>query len=139
MKSYSYETTADLPPAVLYKAITAIGRWPEWDPELEWTRLPGAVEPGAGFTLKPKGGSEVAMTIVRAQAPALFVDDASLPLAKMRTQHQFQATSSGARIVVTITISGWLSFLWDRVVARKQAEAAAEQTSRFVAFAAQFA
>jgi uncharacterized protein YndB with AHSA1/START domain len=135
MKIYRFETAASVPAAKLFRAITAIARWAEWDPELEETAHDGALNPGARFTLKPKGGPKVAMEIVEASAPTRFVDVAHLPLAKMRTSHEFQETLGQTRVVVTIEVGGPLGFLWDRIVARKQAAGAREQTERFIAFA----
>ena len=135
MKTYVYETTTATAPGKLYRAITAISRWSEWDPEIAATSHDGALEPGARFTLKPKGGPVVKLAIVEAKEPSRFVDVAFLPLARMRTSHAFTPTSEGTRIAITIEIAGVLGFLWDRIVARGQAAGAEEQTRRLIAFA----
>jgi hypothetical protein len=75
------------------------------------------------------------MTVEAAEAPARFVDLSHLPLAKMRTSHEFVATPEGTRVVVTIEVFGPLSWVWDRIVARAQAAAFAAQTQAFVAYA----
>lgn len=135
MKTYTYETTTATPAGKLYRAITAISRWSEWDPEIEATSHDGVVKPSARFTLKPKGGPLVKLAILEAKEPSRFVDVAFLPLARMRTSHVFTPTVEGTRIAVTIEIGGVLGFLWDRIVARGQAAGAEEQTRRFIAFA----
>src|SRR5438552_3490982 len=42
-----YVMTTDVTPAALYRAITDINNWSEWDTGLEYTRLDGDVKPGA--------------------------------------------------------------------------------------------
>ncbi|MGH6835021.1 MAG: SRPBCC family protein [Methylocella sp.] len=119
----------------LFRAITDIAHWPDWDTELERTEHNGYVQPGARFTLKPKGGPKVAMEIVEADAPTRFADIAHLPFGKMRTSHQFSESAGQTNVAVKIEVWGLLGFLWDRVVAQKQAAGAAEQTHRFIAYA----
>jgi uncharacterized protein YndB with AHSA1/START domain len=136
MKTYTYTTTTDVPAAKLYDAIADIARWPDWDGDIEATTHDGATAPGSPFSLKPKGGPKVSMEIVEATAPARFVDLARLPLGRMRTSHVFTPDADGTRIDVKIEVWGFLGFLWDRVVARKQAAGAADQTQAFLAYAA---
>jgi uncharacterized protein YndB with AHSA1/START domain len=135
-RRYVHEAVVDLPPERLFAAITDVRRWPEWDAELASTEQDGTpLRPGSRFTLKPKGGPRVAMTVDAIEAPTLFVDVAHLPLARMRTAHNFERLPNGTRVRVTIETTGPLAFLWDRLVARKQAAGAAEQTRRFAEFA----
>jgi hypothetical protein len=54
----------------------------------------------------------------------------------MRTSHFFTPDAAGTRVDVRIEVWGPLGFLWDRVVARKQAAGVADQTRAFLAFAA---
>ena len=136
METYTYTTTTDVPAEKLYGAIADISRWPDWDADIEATTHNGAASPGAPFTLKPRGGPKVAMEIVEATAPTRFVDLARLPLGRMRTSHFFTPDAAGTRVDVRIEVWGPLGFLWDRVVARKQAAGAADQTRAFLAFAA---
>lgn len=135
-RRYVYETVVDVAPKLLFAAITDIRRWPEWDAELASTEQEASLlQPGSRFTLTPKGGPRVAMTVDAIEAPTLFADVARLPLARMRTAHAFERLPHGTRIRVTIETTGLLAFLWDRLVARKQAAGAAEQTQRFAGFA----
>ena len=136
MKTYTYTTTTEVSASKLYDAIADIVRWPVWDGDIEATTHDGAATPGSPFTLKPRGGPKVAMEIVEATAPTRFVDLARLPLGTMRTSHVFTPDAAGTRVDVRIEVWGPLGFLWDRVVARKQAAGAADQTRAFLAFAA---
>jgi hypothetical protein len=51
------------------------------------------------------------------------------------TAHSFERLGAGSRVRVTVDTTGPLAFLWDRLIARKLAAGAAEQTRRFVEFA----
>ncbi len=137
MRRYSYETETAVSADKLFRAKTDIAHWPDWDSELETTRLDAPLRAGSPFMLKPKGGPKVAMRIEEVEAPRRFVDLAFLPFAKMRTSTEFLPVASGAgtRIRVIIEVFGPLAFLWDRVVARKLAADCEQQTRQFVAAA----
>jgi hypothetical protein len=135
MRRYIYETRCSTDPNRLYRAITDIRRWPEWGSDLEWAKIETSAATGASFTLKPKGGPKVAMLIEEAEAPRCFTDLAKLPLARMRTRHEFTSTGRETLITIVIEVFGPLSFLWDRIVARQQAADTPEQTQRLIAFA----
>ena len=135
-RRHVYETVVDVSPHRLFQAISDIRRWPEWDAGLKSTEHDGApLRPGSRFALTPRGGPRVAMMVEATDAPRRFVDVAFLPLARMRTSHDFEPASDGTRVHLTIETSGPLAFLWDRLVARKQAAGAAEQTRRLANFA----
>jgi hypothetical protein len=95
MRRYCYETTSDLPPELLYAAITDVARWPEWDDEIEAVRLDGPAEPGRIFALKPRGRDAVKLRVEAMVEPFRFRDVAYLPLARLRTEHAFIPTPSG--------------------------------------------
>jgi hypothetical protein len=79
------------------------------------------------------------MEIRAAEAPCLFGDVAHLPFATMHTDHRFEEKGSTTLMTLTITVSGPLAFVWDVLVARKQAAGAAEHARAFFEFAERFA
>jgi hypothetical protein len=135
MRRYTHHVRCSADPSQLYRALVDIDRWPEWGGDLEWARIDSPVEPGAAFRLKPKGGPVVSMQVEAAEAPHRFVDVAHLPLARMRTVHEFASVGHETLITIVIEVFGPLGFLWDRLVARKQAADTAAQTQRLIAFA----
>jgi ligand-binding SRPBCC domain-containing protein len=139
MKTYSFQAKTALPPDALYRAITAIERWPEWDHELKSTEHSGPLKAGTTFFLTPKGGPQVKMEITAAERPCRFGDVAHLPFAAMHTDHRFEQDGGRTLMTVTISVSGPLAFVWDRLVARKQAAGAAEHARAFLEFAENFA
>ncbi|MGA7120929.1 MAG: SRPBCC family protein [Polyangiaceae bacterium] len=135
MIRHTYESVVSTSPEHLFRAIADIASWPAWDHELESVEPPSAVVAGTGFALTPKGGPRVRMTIESVEANRRFVDVSHLPLAKMRTSHEFTPEAGGTRVRLTIEVSGPLAFLWDRIVARKQAAGAQAQTAAFARYA----
>jgi uncharacterized protein YndB with AHSA1/START domain len=133
MRRYIHETVVSTPPESLFRAITDINHWPRWDPELESIEHDGALAPGTRFFLTPRGGPRVRMSIEKAEAPSCFSDLSHLPLATLRTVHEFlPAPGGGTRVRLTLEVFGPLGFLWDRLVVRKQAAGAEAQTRAFV-------
>ncbi|HVH66402.1 MAG TPA: SRPBCC family protein [Gemmatimonadales bacterium] len=129
-----YEMTTDVSPSALYRAIADINHWREWDTGLEYTRLEGAVKPGAVSVLKPKGGPRVRMSIDEVR-PHILVDTAHLLGAKMRTTHKYVAVGGQTTVHFGIEVSVPLGFLWRKVVGEKQIEEAPAQLAAFVAYA----
>jgi uncharacterized protein YndB with AHSA1/START domain len=129
-----YETTTDVPAEKLFRAITDINNWSRWDEGLEWTKLEGVATQGAPFTLKPKGGPTVKMTIDEIQ-PYRLVDTAHLFLAKMRTSHEYVQSGNQTTIRFTVEVWGLLGFFWRKVVGENQIKEAATQTAALVSYA----
>jgi hypothetical protein len=139
MRRYIHETTTILPPERLYRAITVINRWPEWDDALETAALDAPVFHGAKFFIRLKGGTKRQMLIETADAPDRFVDVAYLPLARVRTARDFTANAGGTLVSTKIEIWGPTAFLWDRTTARRQAARIKPLTESFLKFAETFA
>jgi uncharacterized protein YndB with AHSA1/START domain len=135
MKRYQHDVIVPSSPEKLFAAITDLAHWPSWDEGLAVVEHDGEVGPGTRFFLRPRGGPRVAMTVEAADAPARFVDVSHLPLARMRTSHEFSATPAGTRVRVVIEVTGPLAFLWDRLVARAQAAGVEAQTHALAAYA----
>jgi hypothetical protein len=133
MEKYYYTTQTAISAEHLYNGISDIGNWPKWDNGLATTSFNGPLVAGTRFTIKPKDGPLVAMELIEASAPLRFIDVAHLPLAKIRSSHFFTPQSNGTtKIEVNIEVFGLLGFLWDRLIARKLAQEAAEHTQAFL-------
>ena len=129
-----YVTTTDVAAERLYRAIIDVNRWTAWDDGLESTTLDGPARAGASFTLKPKGGPNVEMTIDEMR-PHILVDTAHLFGARMRTTHEYTATGPGTTIRFAVEISGPLGFFWRKVVGEGQISGAPKQIAAFTAYA----
>ncbi|MBA3656074.1 MAG: SRPBCC family protein [Gemmatimonadaceae bacterium] len=130
-----YETTTDIPAITLFRAISDINHWTEWDTGLERTRIEGTPREGGIFMLKPRGGPNVKMSIEELSPPVRFVDISHLLMAKMRTSHDFQDSGSQTSVRVTIEVWGLLGYFWRKVVGEKQIREASAQTASFLEYA----
>lgn len=129
-----YETTTDVPAEKLFRVISDINNWNQWDHGLEFTKIEGIAKPGVPFILKPKGGPNVKMTIDEIK-PYLLVDTAHLFLAKMRTSHEYVQIGGQTTIRFSVEVWGPLGFFWRKVVAETQVKEAAAQTAALINYA----
>jgi hypothetical protein len=136
MRRHSYEILSDLPPEALYRAITDIENWPQWDDGIEALRLEGPANEGAEIALKPRGRNAMTVKVTAMEEPYRFADEAYLPLARMRTEHAFIEAPEGTILRMTVEIRGPLAGYWERALIRDFAGDAARQAQRFLAFAA---
>ena len=130
-KSFS-TVTQDVTKDQIWTVLSDINHWNDWDKDLEWTELKGEAKPNAEFMLKPKGGPKTRLTISQFDKPNVFADISHLPLAKMHTIHTLSQTSDGVKIQVDIKISGFLTFLWSKVIGQKQIDGGLHQTQRLI-------
>ncbi len=130
-KSFS-TVTKDVTKEQIWKVLTDINKWNEWDKDLEWTELKGEAKLNTNFFLKPKGGPKTKLTISQFDKPNVFADISHLPLAKMHTIHTFTQTSEGLKIQVDIKILGLLTFLWSKVIGQKQIDGGLHQTNQLI-------
>jgi len=135
-KPHIHEFLLDIDRERLFRALADLRRWPEWDDEILSVDCEGQPRAGSRFTLRLKDGSRAALTVEALEPPALFVDRAKLPLARMVSRHEFLPAEDGrTRLRHVIQISGPLAWLWDRLVARKIAAGLPRQAERMAAYA----
>jgi hypothetical protein len=87
-----------------------------------------------GIVLKPQGGPMVALATTGASPPQCFVDVTDPPLARMRTHHALHRDGEVACVPALITLLEPAAFLWNRLIARKQAEGEGSPLPAMVAF-----
>ena len=68
--------------------------------------------------MKPKGGPKVKIELLETEPNRMFLDLTRFPLAKMFDEHKFEETPEGLKITTTITVTGFLGFLWKKIVAQ---------------------
>lgn len=116
----------------IWKAWVDVNNWPQWDRELETTRLEGAFEEGARFLLRPKGGPNVTIEITKVAAPYVFEDVTKFPLARMHDYHEIEKTAEGILLKSRISVTGPLGWLWKRIVAQGVADGVPAQMEALV-------
>lgn len=137
MRRHHHTTTVEASPEELYRALTDLRNWPMWDEEIERIDHDGSVPTkGTRFVLKPKGGPKTTLLVEQAVKGSRFADVSLLPLGRMRTVHDLvKVGEERTEIRLTIETSGVLGFLWDRLIAKKQARGAEQQAIALAAFA----
>jgi hypothetical protein len=136
MRRYSYETRTELPADRLFSALADVASWPQWDAGIEAVILKGPANEGSAFAVKPLGRRAVRLKVETMVAPYRFADVAYLPLARLRTEHSFIPIPDGTLVRSVVEIRGPLARFWDRLLSGDYRASAAEQTRRFLAFAA---
>lgn len=127
------QTFENITAAQVWRAWTNVSRWPEWDADIEYCKMTGPFAVGNHFILKPKKGPEVRIMILEAIENKCFVDCTRFPGAKMYGIHEFQEEPGGQlRLTACIEVTGWLGWLWRKLVAQEIADGLAEQMETLV-------
>jgi hypothetical protein len=105
----------------MWKLISDVNHWHDWDHGIEYATLSGEFIPGSRIILKPKAGPKVDIKIMEATKGKRFMDATQFPLATMYLDHEYEETSEGLKCTQTISVKGLLSFLWVKIVAQNLA------------------
>lgn len=118
MWTKTYSTMCrDISSKQMWKLFSNVNDWPTWDKNIDYTNMTGNFEKGNSFTLKPKGGFKVKVTLIEVVQNKKFTDVTHFPLAKMYDEHKFEETSQGLKITNTLSVERILGFLWIKLVA----------------------
>src|ERR671935_2939624 len=102
---HSAETTAAA--EAVWRVWSDVGRWPEWNADLERAELSGPFAAGSTITMYQQGGDQVSLRIAEAAEPELFVDEADLGEVVVRTTHRIDRLDRDrSRITYRMEISG---------------------------------
>ena len=117
-KSHSI-VTKEVTKEQMWKLFADVNNWHIWDNGIEFAKMEGKFEKGNHFILRPKGGPSVKVKLLETTENKHFLDVTHFPLAKMFDDHLFEETADGLRITNTITVKGFLGFLWIKIVVQK--------------------
>jgi len=117
---------------IIWKVWQNVNQWHQWDTDIDFARLEQPFEQGSQFWLKPKGGPQVKIRLIKVEPGVAFTDLTKFPLAKMYGIHEMKETKAGLEITHTVRIEGPLSFLWKKIVAEKVAAGLEEQAEKMV-------
>lgn len=112
-----------------------VNQWHRWNPGIEFSTLQGLFEAGNFLVLKPKGMPSVRIQLMEVVKNKSYRDCTKFPGAKMYGFHEMEETEEGLKLTTTMTVSGFLSFLWIRLVARGVVDKVPEQTDALVSLA----
>lgn len=134
MWQHVHEETTDIPREAIWAVIADIARWPEVDRNIDRLTIAAPPAPGVPFTLKPRGGPSLRLTIGRFDPPGTYSDICRMPGAVMETRHLLLPGAS-TTVRVEIEITGPMAWFWGRTVGRKHAQGLPAQTARILAAA----
>jgi len=109
-----------------------VNNYLRWHDDLDYCKLDGQFVVGNHFMLKPKGAPAVKVEIIELVQYKKFVDCTKFWGAKMYDIHELEETNEGLRITNTIKVTGFLSFLWVQLVAKKVAHSAPKEMEALV-------
>ena len=121
----------------VWAAWSDIDHWHDWDTDIEYAKAPEGFREGSVFTLKPKGGPRVRITLLRAEPRVGYTDLTHFPLARMFGIHDMADVPGGLRLTITIRVEGLLGGLWRKLVAQKVADEAPAQMRALATYAMQ--
>ncbi len=133
-KTYS-KTYQGVKKDAIWRLWTDINNWPRWNPMLASCELDGPFEQGQAFTLTPKKGPKAQLTLVEVTVGTSFTDCTKFPGATMYGSHKIVAESDGLCLVITMTITGPLSWIWRKLVVNDIVAKIPHQTDALVALA----
>lgn len=116
----------------VWQVWTDIDQWHQWQSNIEYAKLDGEFKVGNHFLLKPKGAPKVNIEILAVETNTIFTDLTRFPLARMYGSHEFFVHGDELEIKTTMSIEGWLAFVWRKLVAEGVANAMEEQTDHLI-------
>jgi hypothetical protein len=91
----------------IWRAWANVGRWPEWNRDIERIELKGPFAAGSTIAMKPHGQDTVELRIAEAVAGELFVDQADIDGTVVRTTHRIDRLEGGrVRVVYRLEADG---------------------------------
>lgn len=116
----------------VWKVWTDVNQWHTWQGDIEYAKLEGEFKVGNTFLLKPKGGPQVNIEIIKVETNRQFTDLTRFPGARMYGSHEFVIHGDELEIKTTMSIDGLLSFLWRKIVAEDVANGMMAQTGNLI-------
>ena len=129
--SYSQRATG-VPAEKLWNVWTDVNRWTEWQDDIESAKLDGPFAQGAIIQLRPKGGPNVKVELQSVDPGVHYTDITRFPLAEMVVDHDLLRYGDEVEIRTNIKVTGPLSFLWSRIVAKDIVAGLPEQIRRMI-------
>jgi hypothetical protein len=111
-----------------------VSHWHEWNPGIEGAKLYGDFEKGSHFTLKPMGRKEVKIDLIEVVPFQKFTDCTHLLGAKLYGCHEFIEEGDFLLFKTTITVKGFLSFFWWKILGKKIVQKLPLQTENLIKY-----
>src|SRR5690242_19620454 len=86
--------------------------WPSWHADVEKMEIDGGFVAGSTMTMHLKGGPSPKILLTEVTSGKSFIDRTKFPGAIMDDYHLLEETPDGLRITQTVTVTGFLTWLW---------------------------
>lgn len=103
----------------IWKLWADVPNWNIWDKEVETSELFGPFKIETKGILKPKKGPKANFKISELTELKSFTSKSFLPLCKMDFIHTMNQTKDGLEITHKIEMTGFMTFLFSRVIGSK--------------------
>lgn len=113
----SHKTTATK--EQIWKLWLDVQNWNKWDSEVESSKLFGQFQVGTMGTLKSLNGPKAKFQITEITNLKSFTSRSFLPLCKMDFIHTMTETQKGLIITHKIVMTGFMTFLFSKVIGNK--------------------
>jgi len=130
-QTYS-KTVKGIAATAVWEVWRDINHWHTWQDDIEYAKLSGDFEAGNTFILKPKGVSAVTIQLIEVEENKSFTDLTHFPLANMTGKHEFIQHGDELEIKTTMSIDGFLAFVWRKIVAEDVAAGMQAQTENLI-------
>ena len=106
----------------LFNIYQDVSRWNRWDPDTKESFLDGPFAVGATGRLIPTKGHGVPMRLSALVPQRSFTVEASIPLFRMKFEHELIPQETGTRVMHRVTFSGALNFVLGKIVGKRVRE-----------------
>jgi hypothetical protein len=104
----SAETTAS--PSRVWQVWSDVNHWPEWNPDMNESRLDGPLKLGATGMINTKSGGKHDVVVTHYEDGRSFeLESTALPGTKMAIRATIAASGDGSRITQGFEPRGWLA------------------------------
>lgn len=107
MWSCEHTAEADVSPDAIWRVWVDVEHWGDWNSDIESIEIDGPFAVGSIITMTPGEGNPVALRIAEVRPGELFVDEAELGGAVIRTTHRIERLDEDqVRVVYRTEITG---------------------------------
>ncbi|MDR3260622.1 MAG: hypothetical protein LBT78_02165 [Tannerella sp.] len=106
----------------IWKLWSDVRNWNVWDKDVEFSELFGNFESGTKGIMKPVGGPKIRFVMIECKNLQSFTDRSLLPLCKMDFIHKMTETKNGLEITHKVVMTGFLSFLFSKIMGKNMAK-----------------
>jgi hypothetical protein len=107
------------PAQAIYRIYEDVKSWHTWDPDTKSASLDGPFVVGTHGRLSPTHGRTVPMVLTQAEPGRRFTVESKIPMFRMLFEHELDEHDGATEVVHRVTLSGPLSFILGRMLARQ--------------------